>query len=57
MGLRLFISKFLSLMGKLCIEELDIAFIHVITYQIGPPKKDSTYGMLGDRDGYCFSSK
>jgi len=44
-------------MGKLCIEELDIAFIHVITYQIGPPKKDSTYGMLGDRDGYCFSSK
>jgi len=33
-------------MGKLCIEELDIAFIHASTYQIGPPKEDSTYGML-----------
>ena len=42
----LFASKFLPLMGKLCIEELDIAFIHASTYQIGPPKEDSTYGML-----------
>jgi len=30
-GLRhLFASKFLPLMGKLCIEELDIAFIHAV---------------------------
>jgi len=35
-------------MGKLCIGELD-AFIHASTHQIGPPKEDSTYGMLGDR--------
>jgi len=42
-------------MGKLCIEELDIAFIHASTYQISAPKKDSTYGMLGGRDVYCFS--
>jgi len=35
-------------MGKLWFEELDIAFIHASTYQIGPPKEDSTYGMLGD---------
>jgi len=41
-------------MGKLCIEELDVAFIHASTYQIGPPKEDSTYGMTGDRVGYCF---
>jgi len=27
---------------------LHIAFIHTSTYQIGPPKEDSTYGMLGD---------
>jgi len=42
-------------MGKLFIEELDIAFIHASTYQIGPPKEDSTYGMLGGRVVYCFS--
>jgi len=30
-----------------CIEELDIAFIHSSTYQIGPPKEDSIYGMRG----------
>jgi len=42
-------------MAKLCIEELDIAFIHASTYQIGPPKEDSTYGMVGDRVVYCFS--
>jgi len=42
-------------MGKLCIEELDIALFHGSTYQIGPPKDDSTYGMLGDRVVYCFS--
>jgi len=29
-------------MGKLCIEKLDIAFIHASTYQIGPRKEDST---------------
>jgi len=42
-------------MGQLCIEELDIAFIHASTYQIGPPKEDSTYGRLGDRVAYCSS--
>jgi len=42
-------------MGKQCIEELDTAFIHARTYQISPPKEDSTYGMLGDRVVYCFS--
>jgi len=42
-------------MGKLCIGELDIAFIHTSTYQIVPPKEDSTCGMLGDRVVYCFS--
>ena len=42
-------------LGKLRIEELDIAFIHASTYQIGPPKEDSTWGMLGDRVVYCFS--
>jgi len=42
-------------MNKLYIEELDIAFIHAITYQIGPPNEDGTYGMLGDRVVYCFS--
>jgi len=42
-------------MGKLCIEELDIAFIHTSKYQIGPPKENSTYGMLGGRIVYCFS--
>jgi len=42
-------------MGKLCVEELDIAFIHASTYQIGPPKEDSTCGMLGDTVIYCFS--
>jgi len=46
-GLRhLFTSKFLPLQGKLCIEELDIAFIHASTYQLDPPKENSTYGML-----------
>jgi len=35
-------------MVKLFIEELDIAFIHASTYQIGPPKNNSTDGMLGD---------
>jgi len=55
-GLRhLFTSKFLPLVGKLCIGELDIAFIRASTYQIGAPKEDSTYVMLGDRDFYCFS--
>jgi len=55
-GLRhLFTSKFPPLMAKLCIEELDIAFIHASTYQIGPPREDSTYGMLQDRVVYCFS--
>jgi len=33
-GLRLFISKFLSLAGKLCVEELDIAFIHASSLRI-----------------------
>jgi len=42
-------------MGELCIEELDIAFIHASTYQIGQPNGDGTYGMLGDRVVYCFS--
>jgi len=42
-------------MGKLCIEELDIAFIHASTYHIDPPKEDSTCGTLGDRVVYCFS--
>jgi len=42
-------------MGKLCIEELDIAFILASTYQISPPKEDSTYSMLADRVVYCFS--
>jgi len=41
-------------MGKLCIEELDIAFIHASTYQIDPPKEDSTYGMSGDRLSIFF---
>jgi len=37
-GLRhLFTRKFLPLMGKPCIEELDIAFFHATTYRIGPP--------------------
>jgi len=36
----LFTNKFLPLMGNLCIEELDIAFINASTYQIGPPKED-----------------
>jgi len=49
----LFRSKFLPLMGKLCIE--DITFIHASTYQKGPAKEDSTYGMLGDRVVSCFS--
>jgi len=51
----LFTSKFLTLRGKGCIEELDIAFFHASTYQIGPPKQDITYGMLGARVVYCFS--
>jgi len=42
-------------MGKLFIEELDIAYIHASTYQIGPPNEDSVYGMLGDRLVCCFS--
>jgi len=55
-GLRhLFTRKFLPLMGKLCIEELDIAFIHASTYQIGPPREDGTYSVLGDRVVYYFS--
>jgi len=55
-GLRhLFASKFLPLMGELCIEELDIAFVHASTYQIDPPKEDSTCGMLEDKVVYCFS--
>jgi len=54
-GLRhLFASKFLPRTGKLCIEELDIAFIHASTYQIGAQKEGSTHGMLGDRVVYCF---
>jgi len=57
-GLRhLFISKFLPLMCKLCIVELDIAFIHASAYQLGPPKEDNAYGMLGVRVVYCFSEK
>jgi len=55
MGLKhLFISKFLPLMGNLCTGELDIAFIHANTYQIGPSKEDIIYGMLGGRVTYCF---
>jgi len=27
------------------------------TTEIGSPKEDSTYGMLGDRVVYCFSNK
>jgi len=42
-------------MGELCIEKLDIAFIHASKYQIDPPKEDSTYGMLRDRVVNCFS--
>ena len=49
------LSKFIPLMGKPRIEELDIAFIHASTYQPGPPKEDSTYGILGDGVVYCFS--
>jgi len=41
-------SKFLPLTDKLCIEELDFAFINSSTYPICPSKKDSTYGMLRD---------
>jgi len=41
-------------MGKLCIEDLDVAFIHASTHQIGPPKEDSTYDILGDRVVYSF---
>jgi len=41
-------SKFLPLMSN-------IAFNRASTHQIGPPKEDSTYGMLGDRVVYCFS--
>jgi len=37
-------------MGKLYIEELDIAYIQASTYQIVPPKEDDTHGMLGDKD-------
>jgi len=44
-----------ALMGKLCIEGLDIVFIHASTYQISSPKEDSTYGRLGDRVVYCSS--
>jgi len=55
-GLRhLFASKLLPLMGKLRTKELDIAFIYASTYQIGPPKEYSTYGMLGERVVYRFS--
>jgi len=52
-----FASKFLSLMCKLYIEELDVAFVHASTYQIGPLKEDSSYGMLGERVVSCFSKK
>jgi len=39
-GLRhLFTSKFLPIVGELCTEELDIAFIHASAYQIDPAKK------------------
>jgi len=51
------LRTFFPLMGKPCIEELDIAFIHASKYQTGPPKEDSTYGRLGDRVVYCFSYK
>jgi len=44
-------------MGKPCIEELDVAFIDASTYQIGPPKEDGTYGMLGDRVVYIVSRR
>jgi len=42
-------------MGKLFIEELDIAFFHASTYQIGPSKEDSIYGMLEYRIVYFYS--
>jgi len=44
-------------LGKLCIEELGIASIYASSIRIrsGPPKEDSTYGILGDRVVYCFS--
>jgi len=35
----MFLSKFVPLMGKLCTEELDIAFIHASKNQIDPPMK------------------
>jgi len=53
----LLISKFLPLMGRLCINKLDIAFIRASKHQIGPPKEDRTNGMLGVRVIYCFSWK
>jgi len=54
-GLRHLFKNFFHSWSKLYIEELDIAFIHSNTYQIGPPKEDSAYGMLGDRFVYYFS--
>jgi len=30
-------------MGKFCIKELDIAFIHASKFQIGPQKENSSY--------------
>ena len=42
-------------MGKLCIEDLDVAFIHASMHQIGPPKENSTHGILGDRVVYSSS--
>jgi len=42
-------------MDKPCVEDLDVAFIHACTHQIGPPKEDSTYGILRDRVVYSFS--
>jgi len=44
-------------MGQVCIDELDIAFVHASIYQIRPPKEDSTYIMSGDGVVYCFSWK
>ena len=44
-------------MGQVCIDELDIAFVHASICQIRPPKEDSTYIMSGDGVVYCFSWK
>jgi len=34
-----------------------LRLLNASTYQIGPAKEDSTYGMLGVRVVYCFSLK